>query len=66
MYQKAIIVALFVGIVAAGTLVTALSVAAPVAKATACAGERDTKACPTPRRCVIRLEEGKRVTECNG
>jgi Na+(H+)/acetate symporter ActP len=68
MYQKAIIVALFVGIVAAGTLATALSVAAPVAKATACAGERDTKACPSePKRlCVIRLEEGKKVTECTG
>jgi uncharacterized protein YycO len=54
-------------IITAGTLVTALNIAAQTTQAKlVCAGEKDTRSCPTLRKCVIRLEEGKKVTECTG
>ena len=66
MYQKAIIVALFVGVVAAGTLVTAISLAAPAAHATAvCGPEKDTRGCSNPQEkrssdeCDTRASAGR-------
>jgi hypothetical protein len=64
--QKTVLMLVATIVLTTGILVTALTVVTPLAKAAACAGERDTKACPNKRLCIIRLEEGKKVTECTG
>ena len=66
MYQKAIIMALFVGVLAAGTLVTAISIASPAKATVMCApgSEIDTKACPNPRERTSRNECDSRGVQC--
>ena len=50
MYKKTLVVAFFVVVAVAGTLVTAISFAAPAAHATAlCGPEKDTRGCPNPQ-----------------
>jgi hypothetical protein len=63
--QKTALMLVAAFVLTAGVVVTALSIVAPSTQA-ACSGERDTKSCPNKRLCVIRLEEGKKVTECTG
>jgi hypothetical protein len=65
--QKAVLMLIAAFVLTAGVVVTALSIVAPSAQAlNGCTGEKDTKSCPPLRRCVIRNEEGKAVTECTG
>jgi hypothetical protein len=65
--QKTVLTLVAAVVITAGVVVTALSIVASTAQAkSVCTGEKDTSSCPTPRKCVIRLEEGKQVTECNG
>jgi hypothetical protein len=62
MYEKAIIVALFVGVVAAGTLVAAIGIATQAHAISTCAGqEKDTKTCRNTREIRSSDEIDKRV-----
>ena len=62
MYKRAIIVALFVGVVAVGTLVRAISISAPAHALSTCVGkETDTKTCPNRNEIRSNQERDKRV-----
>ena len=53
-------------VLTAGVAVTALNIAAPAAQAVACAGEKDTRSCPSPRLCRLHIEGGRTISECQG
>jgi uncharacterized protein YycO len=55
--QKTVLTLVAAFVLTAGVVVTALSIGATAAQAkSVCTGEKDTRSCPTVRKCVIRNE----------
>jgi hypothetical protein len=65
MYEKTLVIAFFVVIAAAATLVTAISIASQSAHATAvCGPEKDTRGCLNPEEKRSFQECDTRTTRC--